>query len=81
MATLNINIDDTKIARWYAAYGVTTDLELKKAIKDRARQVVMAFEMAKASETTQATVKAAKDAQEATLEATIATIEAEIKAS
>lgn len=72
MATLTLTIDDTKVARCRAAYGVGTNAELKSAICAEIKAKVVGYEVEQARTTAQATATQAELDARATADADIA---------
>lgn len=78
MASLTITIDDAKLPRWLAAYGVANNAQLKAAIIERVREPVVHYELSAAQQIADAAVVATQVAQRASLVATKQTIDTEI---
>lgn len=61
MATLNITVDDAQIARLLAAYGVSTNAQLRAAVIADIKQRVINYEVTKAYTDGEASILTARN--------------------
>ncbi len=72
MASITLTVDDSIVPRLRAAYGVDTNGELKQAIIDEIRQTVIGYERSEAIASANSLVTDALAAQDAEVEAAVA---------